>query len=196
MIAEKSTIATEFNAIMDTFFPGSPPLGWILRTVYPEKWIRLYAQTGGKRYPETTVERSAIHGLFNSICGEVFTRVDDVYISCPVMKYEDSCTRYKQSCINECYLTSHKISTYRDREDEDCTYDVYVTKEEWRAECVFRMFNYIVDDKIMQSLLMSVAGDVVSPYDGGFDLFLQNSNRIPTLKARFAQFLSPRDDGL
>ena len=74
-MAEKSRmLATDFNAYWRAMYPEAAPLGHLLRTTYPRRWLRLYSLPEGQRYPADAADWHELlrrHGTaFADLVGE------------------------------------------------------------------------------------------------------------------------------
>ncbi|GAB3868433.1 hypothetical protein GCM10028824_13290 [Hymenobacter segetis] len=49
-------LATDFDAYWRATYPKAVPLGHLLRTTYPRRWLRLYSLPEGQRYPAAAAD--------------------------------------------------------------------------------------------------------------------------------------------
>jgi len=67
----------------------------------------------------------------------------------------------------------------------------------WSPRAWDSLLRDVADDRLPSVVLLNPAtGEAYAPYDGGADLFLSNSERVATLAARWASWLSRHPDGL
>src|SRR5690242_3897509 len=50
----------EFNDYWQQVYPNSPPIGYLLRQEYEDRWFRIHTLPESKRYPETEAEYQEI----------------------------------------------------------------------------------------------------------------------------------------
>ena len=61
----------EFFSLWKDWYPDAPPLGFVLREMYPDLWLRIPGLPRGKRYAETDDERAELNRRHNAAATEV-----------------------------------------------------------------------------------------------------------------------------
>jgi hypothetical protein len=63
--------ADEFRSFWDTNFGLCPPIGYLLRQIYHDRWFRIHTLPGSKRYAETEDEYREILRRHNTLIGDL-----------------------------------------------------------------------------------------------------------------------------
>jgi hypothetical protein len=66
----------------------------------------------------------------------------------------------------------------------------------WSRETLRALLLAVADDREQAVFLSPENNQVFAPYDGGADVFLRDHQSVGSFKAEFAEWLSPREDGL
>jgi hypothetical protein len=80
---------------------------------------------------------------------------------------------------------------------EPCYWHVYASERSWRPGLFNGLVRRIADDTLANVMIVAVdCRWLLHLYDGGMDVLLESSTARDHLKARFAEWLSARPDGL
>ncbi len=81
-------------------------------------------------------------------------------------------------------------------EDEGVTFDLYGGIKQSNSREVELLLASIMRDEIMQTVMIADNGNVIAPYEGGFDIFSDRTDEIDRLRGLFPTWLPDRPDGL
>jgi hypothetical protein len=134
-----------------------------------------------KRYAETKEEAALILARANAIAGQIFADdaefwfIEERQIKLSVAKGWYFCNDDLGDAFVSSFQPARKI---------------------WRSNVLDPEFKMIAEDKACAILMHPKTGEVVAPYDGGFDVICRDGPSAATLKHIFAPWLSDRADGL
>jgi hypothetical protein len=160
---------------------GRRPIRWMLReSGLP--WVRFHALPGSKRYAENEDERQTIIFRAN-VLGD---RLLGAGTPCWLVEVRTE--------------EAQGVGSYAGEYVEDCLppeWRVYVRPVVWKKGTFDGMLTAIANDEAWPIILMNRnSGAILSPYDGGFDLFPHCHGEVESLKAEYNDWLSPHPSGL
>lgn len=175
---------------------GSFPLAWHVRVAHPSRWLRLYALPGGKSPPETEGEFAEITRRFELLVlalGGNFH--ENVCLLSPVLQDAVSDGRYGPQKLLGAEFACVLQNCCPSGEDAE-SFDIYAAQAQLSEPKVWQILRFIQQDQIMQSIVLLENGNLIAPYDGGFDIFVKEPQELAAFGSRFSEWLSPRSDGL
>ncbi len=179
----------------DTRFPGCPPVGHLLRTAFPRRWVRFHSLPESKRYPESRFEYEVLLGRHDTVLGELTppgSRV--VLVTTGYTETPEPARSYE-----ELLSLDPSAAPWRSIDLEDDGYYSHFHTSRWTwGPGVFDHILRLVASGRLGNILI-VAPDcrwVLHPYDGGMDVILESEVARDALKACHADWLSSHPDGL
>jgi hypothetical protein len=170
-----------------------PPAAHRLPAAGAEGWLRVHTLPGSKRYADTEMEAA-----------EVFLRVSAVGDA--VLGLETRCHLIQMEADGEMHAAVYRAVRqefaltpawrFDDSEDDGLRWSICAAEVEWSGKAFAPLLRKIADDEIAGLLWLGEHGSVFAPYDGGVDIFMRPAERAGVMKERFANWLSPRSDGL
>ncbi|TCR67887.1 hypothetical protein [Rhizobium sp. BK376] len=173
------------------------PFAWLLRKFHAPEWIRFYALPQAQRAVETSDDNGEAIRRFHEIATALFGELNTlVMVLVPIRKFNGKYGRYKLTSVAR--LGFHLIvSDLRDETDDSgIAFDLYGGMQVICSDNITRLTSLAMTDEVLQFLLVSDAGEIIAPYDGGFDIICSNIERRDQLKHQFSDWISPRHDGL
>jgi hypothetical protein len=178
------------------WFGDVPPLGYLLRDVHPERWLRIHALPSAKRYATTALEYTEVLRRYNAggdeILGDGAPIVFFLHTGCASLDLDRQ--------AREAGLPFPLTPVTQILPDETTTHDqplcVSGARSQWRAGRFDQFLRAVADDKVDGLVFASATGQVFAPYDGGADLFFVSELARDLARPRFADWLSGRADGL
>jgi len=183
------------------WYADAPPVGFLLREAYPERWLRIYSLPGGKRYPTSGFEYAEILRRHNAVAENVLGSES----SCVALLLHTCRGRGSRAVGRAAQLTSFGLSRLTalplQLSDERegvfaapmCIFGMQVT---WRSGAYDRLLLEVADDRTHGLIVNMESGRVYAPYDGGADLFYASEMERDLARERFQSWISPREDGL
>lgn len=165
------------------------PLAHLMRTAFPECWLRIHSLPGSKRYAESDTERDIVferHARFGtSLLGE--------RASCLIIQSRLNGFARAEELLPELEWTAiHRIE-----EEEDEVWESWMARTTWDAEAFRPLLMGIADDRLAHVAFLSEGTDCVYvPYDGGADGFSFDEERVQRMSEEFAEWRSGHALGL
>lgn len=182
---------------------STPPLGTALRMARPDQWVRFHYLPDGHRIARTTVERAEVLARFQAVLAELSAHDQLLVTTCgwgstvPAPRPPDLA-----SLLPAAYWRDVPADS-----PGDVAASIYATS-------LFAEAGGLVDmhgNSVLAEFLMVWVADaltaeaiiappslewLVHPYDGGIDVIATDTMQRDELQAKFADWLSPRPDGL
>jgi hypothetical protein len=171
-------------------FGNSPPLGHILREALSMNWTRFYALPNGKRYASDIVEKNEILFRANTLMSEISDAGDQIWLVI------DSFYRRRSRQENLLVRFDMRLVWTWFYEEEDLRVTFHAAEVVWQPHEWDFVFSSIAEDQERAVFYNATKSAVLAPYDGGFDLFAANPDKILELENKFGAWMSDRPDKL
>ena len=200
MKAQLSTLKPDFAARWNRWYPNAPPVGFLLRDSYPDRWVRVHTMTGSKRSPNSGWDYAELSRRYNALAGYV---LGDQASCALIIVHECGSPLSRQ--LAEAGIDASRLSDLGQLPSELWDEDEGVfaapmcirgAATSWQHGAFDAYFAAVAQDYIKGLLVEEQRGQVVAPYDGGADLFLATSWDVEQAKREFAAWLSLRPDSL
>jgi hypothetical protein len=170
------------------------PLGYLLRKKYPENWFRIHNLPNARRYPDNEDDINEIIKRYDLIFDEIMSDAVDVvgYLTIYEVDLEDMDNLWIEE-LSLKFLGQIDISEDGDEESYARVYKFSSSKSTF-----LKIILDVSDDCLYGKVIFFCENNlnIISPYDGGTDIIINNSSKYEILKNKFKQWLSKRDDGL
>ncbi|AYG70172.1 hypothetical protein CCGE531_29480 (plasmid) [Rhizobium sp. CCGE531] len=134
---------------------------------------------------------------FKAIESALFVRKDtSVSIFAPVIRYHGESGGYRPDAMSSVRLKLIDTDITDEEEEKGITFDLYGGVKEINSSEIELLVTAIMQDEIMQTVMIAHNGNVIAPYEGGFDVFSDRVEEIDRLRGQFPTWLSDRFDGL
>lgn len=174
-------VGARFKADWNRCFGAVAPLGWVLRYALWARWVRFHALPDSKRYPDDGVELGIVLRRGNALCSHFFGEGRLLWL---VSTRDHPATE------------RFGLKAGPRGAEDGMRWRARVGQVFWRPGEMDDLWTAIADDKARALLFDPQQGRVFAPYDGGFDLVLENAEAVASAREAFADWLSPREDGL
>ncbi len=175
------------------------PVGHCLRRFLADRWTRFHSLPGAKRYAETPAESAEVVRRHIAVADQLFAAGDEIFIFCSQLLQSETHAKAVQhlpgALLSGALVSLPAIPASVSAQDDDL-YSVQATVCSWRPQSFDELVRAVADETLWGICLVSTAsGNVYCPYDGGMDVFPALSQQHE-LQTKFADWRSPRDDGL
>ena len=171
-------------------FSDVPAAGWLLRTAFPDRWVRFHALPGSKRYAETAAERQVILQRARQLGDTLFGQERRIWL----VKHIG-------------WFARNEVEDHRPapgylmpvRSGDDSPADllcVAISRPSWPPKGFADLTIDIAEDHSRALFADLDSGRVLAPYDGGFDLISATSSERDALRETFLGWLSSHPMGL
>lgn len=183
-----------FSTYWKRHFGNTPPIGEYLRAAIPERWVRLHALPKSKRYPETIEEWNILLERANLIGGVLFEEHSDLWLVS--LTWEDDKTDsdpvrhpWRYPILHKHVLTRQYKQVVDDSDpDHVSAIGVHASRSDWNPNKFDMDFKIIADDYDNGVWCQTDRPILLVPYDGGFDVFLENATQTEKLRQRFIEW--------
>lgn len=172
-----------FQAEWTRAYEASLPLGYVLRAAHPDLWTRFHGLPQAQRLSASEAQTET-----------VLARAEALGSSC----FADGAGLWLVVCHYPGRSSARVLTSRFTMYDEgmEATLDIQADPVVWRATEHREVFRDIAEDRDRALFFDPATGQVLAPYDGGFDLFDPDPARRSARARRFGDWLSQRADGL
>jgi hypothetical protein len=183
------------------WYPDAPPVGFLLRESYPDRWLRIYSLPEGKRYPTSGFDYAELLRRHNAVADDVVGAGSP----CAILLVHTCKGRGVRAIGRAAGLTSSGLPRLGQLplalSDEDngvfaAPMCVFGSQARWTRGGFDRFITEIAEDRSHGLVVSLASGQVYAPYDGGADLFYLTEYERDQARDRFRIWASPRRDGL
>jgi len=186
--------ATDFAKEWNARFGHIPPLGYLLRFELPDRWTRFHALPGSKRSAQTSAEQDEVLRRANALAAAIFAESTSLWLCVPVYPGSHGAGR---KLINQFGLTPALTWTDpTDPPDERTEVIFHAAQLDWAPNVVDPVVLSVAKGEAQAVIFCPESGLVLSPYEGGFDLILDTSDRVRQIEHDFSGWMSDRPDKL
>lgn len=189
----------ELTNLWNVSFSDFLPIAYELKNKFNERWLRIHALPGSKRYPENEDEYDEIFRRHNLILADLFG-ADHSFLLI-TMGYgfnKDSISeemKLKDLGLQKNFWMSIDVSHEDDK--ESYYLNLFYDELKWRNNLLNNVFRLVADEKIREIMLFSIERNIVyHPYDGGADIIFENSILRDKYKEKYKDWLSNHPKGL
>ena len=182
-------------------FPDCEPVAHRLRIAFPSRWVRFHSLPKSTRYPENWNEYAEVLGRQNRILdGLVGPEASVVLLT----------TEYSGSAVAPSARPEFRtldpdakpwqIVPMHDLDEdlaEPSYWHVFASEWAWRPGVLDSILKLVADDVVANVMVLHPGcGWLFHPYDGGMDVILETPAARDRVRSSYADWLSPRSDGL
>ena len=177
-------------------FPGVGPVAHLLKSAFPDPWVRFHSLPLSKRYPDTAAEYDIVLERHHAIIGSLAAPGTPVVLLT---------TEYSTSDVPGLYVWGSPPAESADAswwrtvppdDDAEGYMHVYAEQVVWHPGRFDPLVRRVADDEVANVMICDPdCRWVVHPYDGGMDVVLSSAADRDRLRSRYAAWLSARPDG-
>mgnify|MGYP001553526898 CR=1 FL=1 len=180
-------------------FGDVPPVGHVLRSAIPDRWLRVHSLPHSKRYAETDAEYDELLRRHNELAIEVLGSHNPAMLFLHAWgnasEFPSIFSEFGWAAQLE--LKSATPTVYPSPDVDDPNLVVAGFSIHWSPRTWDSLLRDVADDRLPSVVLLNPkTSEAYAPYDGGADLFLTNPELVETLATRWASWLSKHPDGL
>ncbi|SCB23901.1 hypothetical protein GA0061102_1009136 [Rhizobium miluonense] len=132
---------------------------------------------------------------FDAIGSSLFGTNDlSILVFAPVIKYDGERGRYHPDAMSSVGLKLVDADVTDEEDGKGVTFDLYGGVKQINSSEIELLVAAIMRDEIMQTVMIAHNGNVIAPYEGGFDIFSDRVEEIDRLRGLFPTWLSDRSD--
>ena len=196
-------MSSELDDLQSTWhrwYPETPPVGFLLRDAFPERWLRIHSLPESKRYPDSGFQYAEIQRRHSAVADRLLGAD-----ACAFLVSHACSGRYSRDVGVLAGFPPVELpqlwaldASWHDEEhgafaEPACISGSRVT---WDRVRFARFIAAVADDKMRGVLLNIRTGAVYAPYDGGADLICASETTRDAFREEFATWLPDNPDGL
>jgi hypothetical protein len=188
---------TDFQRYWAKEYPASPPIGFLLREKYNDRWFRIHSLPGSKRYPENDGEMHEVLHRHNAVL-DTLLRPDSAFVFVTT-GYSDEPTPVLPLLLQtDSTLSRSSTFAFTVPSDTGSPYwHFFVSGLIWQRGCLDSVLTQVAKNTVADILVVGQRQKCVyHPYDGGADVIVEDDETRRSLGHAFSVWLSPRTDGL
>ena len=189
----------EFIQYWNKEYPESLPINHELKWNYPDRWLRVHSLPESKRYADSVEEYKILLNRQNQLINDLIGEKSEVVISFGLYSNDFTNDNYKELTDFGEFIKVFTIDLHKERpeEYEDEMYlDIYVKTENWKSGNRDEILKAIADDEIRAMFVSPSNKCIIAPYDGGVDVIVDSMEKRDSLKVKYKDWLSDREDGM
>jgi hypothetical protein len=188
--------ALTFDDIWKKYFPDVPPIGHVLREQYKLRWVRFHGLPQSKRYATSLPEKRMIRSRANILAGELFKDDASIWIIHTINTWAPQASESVQTKLHALGLKEVGKDIDPSKDEDQNEIAVFAFQSIWEHGRYDAFFDMVAEDELDALLIIGEqSGQVLAPYDGGFDLIMKHESLLPEMKDRWSSWLSARPDG-
>ena len=179
-------------------FPNCPPLSYMFKHCLPDRWLRIHSLPESKRYPDNLQEQREVLRRFNSMLFSLIGKASTVTICHAVFDGDNSSNSFSLKDLDLKLFDRIPKDSYDPEENEEPIFvNCYFAEVQIEHGDLDDIFLSVALDEIENLFVFHAESNrIFAPYDGGADIILESSETRYVYSRTFADWLSPREDGL
>ena len=186
----------------DSRFPNCPPIGYLLRDAFHDRWVRFHSLPESKRYPEDEAEYQILLERHNAILSVLADTTRCVVLlktgysetPQPVRSYAELDSLDPKAALWRT-IPMHAVSP--DFFSDPAYWHIYASEWQWHPGMFDPIIRLVASDTVANVLIVEPdCRWVLHPYDGGMDVIAETPADRGRLRAAHKDWLSARADGL
>ena len=187
------------TSLWEQRWPECPPLAHLLRSHYPQRWVRFHSLPESKRYPEDEQEYATVLRRHYTVLHELGTVPALVVVTTEWTGTEALTPQRWPRRAQVAPRARHWRTLLEDPEEdpEFRTYQqLYAETVPWAPGCLDDVLRAVADDELANVLVAPPDLHwLYHPYDGGADVILPTPSRRDELRHRHRDWLSTHPSG-
>jgi len=189
----------DFEDRWERWYGDVPPIGFLLREAFPDRWLRIHSLPEGRRQPESGFDYAEVLRRHKRVAAEVLDDGSEctVLISAPCHSAPSELSA--AAGLHGIELARVQLSPELS-DSQDGIFDVpmcvFGIAAYWNGDDLAALISAVAEDRTRALIAELSRGRVYAPYAGGADLFFTNEAERDAARTRLAHWLSARADGL
>jgi hypothetical protein len=187
---------TEVELYLESNFNLCPPINYLFKIFYTDRWLRIHSLPDSKRYANTDEEWEILFNTQNTILEDIFTAGDDVILFSGGYNSKDffnndnhlvdhvSLKAYNFIALDEIDL--HAKS--QDYCEVNTFYTPYFTTIHFKDSSYNDVLKSIADDEMRAFFINPKSNTIFAPYDGGIDIIYKDAEARDFYKVKYNHY--------
>lgn len=189
-----------FLGFWRSHYGDCPPVGYLLRETFPERWLRIHSLPDAKRYAETARELQTVLHRQNTVATDLLGADGPAVLvaapshAAPLVRPARGLRQYARLALEPLMIILEGDAADPKRSWSIPLSSVHI---HWHSGALDDVLADVANDLLKPFAIISTAtGRVYAPYDGGADLILASEAERDLVRARYEAWLSPHPSGL
>lgn len=194
-----------FHHLWHQYYPGLPPLAYVLHEKLPNLWWRFHSLPESKQYPDSLEERTILLHRHNTLATEVLGQGQECWLvqslyteehfppPDPLQKIIDSDGAEWSPVLTD-MLTRIDFASVGVDPDLPLSCAAFPTR--WEPGKFDDFLCYVAINYGRFLFIETKHGQVYAPYNGGADLIVDTTQKRDEMKAAYSDWLSTHPSGL
>jgi hypothetical protein len=172
------------------------PYAPVLKTSYPDRWVRFHSLPGSKRYPDDEAEHTIVLDRYNTVLDDLFAGQEVYVIS---TDWNDQLEPAQRPADHDRWHSGSRHWTsicVNSDSGFEAYWHLYVSRIQWQRGCVNELLRAVANDEAPGVMLTDLTVQRVHhPYDGGADVLLAPNGERDQLRSQHANWLPDHPSG-
>jgi hypothetical protein len=177
-------------------FPTCPPINYLLKIFYTDRWLRIHSLPDSKRYADTDTEWVTLFQTQNSILDDIFIEGEMIYLLTGVysnleITFPDNNLSDNAALKAFDFSALEKVDLYamtKDYCEENTFYTPYCTEIFYKSSQYNDLLKSIANDEIRAFFLNPKSNIIFAPYDGGIDIIYSDKKTKDFYQTKYNHF--------
>lgn len=195
---------SEKQDIWNNKFEGIFPIDFQFKYDLYKRWFRIHYLPESKRYPESKLEYQTVQHRQTTILNDLIGEMNEIELLIGMFNYDTNSELelntelgiFKNFISIDLYKNQDKVSfgPY----DEGDKYETYILPTKLKVNKLLNTLKQIADGayEYRLSIVDLNKARIITPYDGGIDIIMENKQQKEIRKSKYSNWLSSREDGL
>ncbi|RAJ80048.1 hypothetical protein CLV59_105155 [Chitinophaga dinghuensis] len=190
--------ATEFEQFWAASYGPTPPISFLFKWDFPERWFRIHSLPEAQRYAASEADWQELLHRQNTLLTDLMGA--DAPILLVTGEFTDTAapvpTELSPFLSDISFTTATPILLETNHFPEDTQYYPMFNESTWQSGKYDVLLRAIADDNLRAFFISREYPCIVAPYDGGVDIILKDSATRDVVREKYTAWLSERADGL
>jgi hypothetical protein len=174
----------EFFDFWNKNYPNTSPINYLFNLTSEDRWFRIHSLPESKRYANSDQEWKILLERQNTI-------INDFILQNTIIKVIINFIKIKNPLFKKYDFTN--IGVLVDKEGER-VFQSFLFETIWKTNSLNDVLKDIANDEIRGYIVVDDC--IISPYDGGMNLYLKDTETRDFYKNKYRKWLSLREDGM
>jgi hypothetical protein len=174
-----------------------PPINYLFKIFFPDKWLRIHSLTSSKRYADTIEEWEILLHTQNQILDDIFNDGDILYLFTGLYS-SGSLNIIDKPDLDNVNLSKFNFTAFetidlhaitKEYFDEDVYYTPHFALDHYKSSTYNEILKSIADDELRVFFLNPITTTIFAPYDGGVDIIYADVKARDFAKKKYSHFV-------
>jgi hypothetical protein len=175
-----------FMKMWERDYPETAPIDFLFKIYLTKRWIRVYSLHEGHRYPEDELDWNILLSRQNTVIDYLVPQGTPITW---VFNWLENDNHIFKS------FDLIPLGGFTDKDYLEGELESWMLKAQWESGLFNTFLMMIANEEVMRAFIIA-PNCLIAPYEGGMDIVLKDPHTADAFKRHFADWVSPRQDGL